>query len=58
MKYEVSAQWMKDCGFGSEAKVFKVIKTYRAGLLSMVVVDRDGQPWTLVSTWRGWFVAS
>ena len=56
LKYEVSAQWMKACGFGDQARVFDVIRTYQAGPMIMVVVDHDGRPWELIASWRGRFV--
>lgn len=55
--YEVSAQWMKACGYGEEAKAFPVIRTYMAGHLPFVVVRLDnGRAWDLCAEWRGKFI--
>lgn len=54
--FEVSAEWMQACGYGSEAKAFSIIRTWNEGNLLFVEVDKEGHPWTLIATWRGRFI--
>ena len=56
MLFEVSADWMKACGKGNEAKRFRVIRTWDAGLLAFAELDDNGHPWTVNTEWRGKFV--
>jgi hypothetical protein len=55
--YEVSAEWMKACGKGDEAKVFRVIRSYEAGGWPFVVLDEgEGREWIVMAAWRGRYV--
>ncbi len=55
-KFEVSADWMKACGLGDEAKAFNVIRSYERGFLPFVDLDRDGIEWTVCAEWRGRYI--
>ena len=56
-KFEVSASWMKACGYGDTAKVFDVVRSYMSGHLPFVDLDLgNGQTWTVCAAWRGRFV--
>jgi hypothetical protein len=56
--FRVRGAWLKACGYGSEDRVLRVVRTYRRGPLVMADLDRDGQEWTIVASWpeRGEFV--
>lgn len=55
--FEVSADWMKACGKGDEAKAFPVIHSYMAGHLPFVDLDMgNGRTWTVCAEWRGRFI--
>jgi ribosomal protein L37E len=59
--FEVSADWMKACGFGEEAKVYPVISEYERGGYLFAELDRGnyatlGTTWTVNTNWRGRFV--
>lgn len=56
-KFEVSAEWMKACGKGDEAKVFDVIRTYDRRLIPFADLDEgNGRVWTVITEWRGRFI--
>jgi hypothetical protein len=56
-KFEVSGDWLKACGFGDEAKVFPVIRTWMAGPLPFALLDMgNGRTWEVCTAWRGRFV--
>ena len=59
--FEVSAEWMKACGRGNEARIFKVLETSTnliggQGFDGFVVVEDGNYTWTLAFA-RGKFVA-
>lgn len=54
--YEVSAEWMKACGKGDQAKVFRVIRSYELGGWVFADLDDDGRVWTVMTAWRGRYV--
>ncbi len=53
--YEVSAEWMRACGKGTEAKVFPIHRVRGRLLGGALVVDvLDGDRlWTVIHPWRG-----
>lgn len=48
----VPAAWMHACGYGSSDRVFPVINIEKRGGFTVVVVDRDGRPWTIIKELR------
>jgi hypothetical protein len=55
--FEVSAEWMKACGYGDEAKAFPVIRTWDARLLPFAELDMgNGRTWDVCTEWRGRFI--
>ncbi len=55
--FEVSADWMKACGYGNEAKAFPVIRSWEVRLWPFVEVDMgNGRTWELNAEWRGRFI--
>jgi hypothetical protein len=55
--FEVSAEWMKACGFGQRPTVFNVRHTYEQGGWLFAVLDNGtAQGWTVLTDWRGRFV--
>lgn len=55
--FEVSAEWMKTCGKGDEAKAFPVIRTWEVRLLPFAELDLgDGRSWEVCTAWRGRFI--
>lgn len=58
--FEVSADWMRACGFGEEARVFPVLRVYKRGGLNFADLDApnfsDSKPWPVITNWRGRFV--
>lgn len=55
--FEVSAQWMKACGYGDKAKVFPVLRTYECGGWCFADLDMgNGEVWIVNTEWRGRFV--
>lgn len=56
-RFEVSADWMKACGYGDAATVFPVIRSYMAGHLPFAVLDMgNGRTWEVCAEWRGRFI--
>lgn len=55
--YEVSAEWMAACGYGNEARVFPVERSWMAGGWPIIAVRLDnGREWVIMAAWRGRFV--
>ena len=55
--FEVSADWMKACGMGEEAKAFPVIRSYDLRLVPFADLDLGGgRVFTVITSWRGRYV--
>lgn len=54
--FEVAAEWLAACGIGTEARDFRVIRTYERGGWLFATLDNDGSEWDVLTQWRGRFV--
>lgn len=56
--FEVSAEWMKACGRGHEAKAFPVLRTWVTwnGVPFAALDLGDGTEWIVLTAWRGRFI--
>ena len=55
-RYEVSVDWLKACGMGEEARVFPVIRSWKASWTTMAELDTPNGPWIVLANWRGRYV--
>jgi len=56
MYFKVSADWMKACGKGDKATVFKVLRSYTLRNLTFVDLEDNGHVWVVCASWRGDFI--
>lgn len=53
--YEISGDWMKACGRGSEPRIVPILEaSNNHPTMTALTVDMgDGKTWTVIAEWRG-----